>query len=120
MLGQTTTANEASATMDSSILSDENAATADAEPAAATTVPLKTNDEKVELEKPVSDKQVYLRYARAMGFRNAGIFLLLVIAFAVCLKMPGMLKPALPLLLSHWLTSNPWGRSLGAMVVRCY
>ncbi|KAI6361085.1 hypothetical protein MCOR25_006549 [Pyricularia grisea] len=39
---------------------------------------------------PVSDKQVYLRYARAMGFRNAGVFLLLMIGCAITLKMPDL------------------------------
>lgn len=97
-----TTSNEAKAasfcekgsTANSSSPNDENSVTGHAEQAAAT-VAQEANDDNDELEKPVSDKQVYLRYARAMGFRNAGLFLFLVIAFAVCLKMPGMLNPHL-------------------------
>ncbi|KAK2756348.1 ABC multidrug transporter [Colletotrichum kahawae] len=49
---------------------------------------LGAKDEQDEKDTMVSDRQVYLRYARAMGFKNAGIFLFLVIAFAICLKLP--------------------------------
>ncbi|KAH9430121.1 hypothetical protein MCOR02_009841 [Pyricularia oryzae] len=38
----------------------------------------------------VSDKKVYLRYARAMGFKNAATFLFLVIGCAVCFKIPDL------------------------------
>ncbi|KAJ4417724.1 hypothetical protein N0V82_005998 [Gnomoniopsis sp. IMI 355080] len=62
-------------------LNDENALKAHAELAVAT-VAQKTGYENDDLKKPVSDRQVYLRYARAMGFQNTGIFLFLTIAFA--------------------------------------
>lgn len=41
----------------------------------------------------VSDRQVYLKYFRAMGFIHAGVFLALVLRFAVCLKLPGTSAP---------------------------
>jgi hypothetical protein len=41
----------------------------------------------------VSDRQVYLKYFRAMGFIHAGVFLALVLGFAVCLKLPGTSAP---------------------------
>uniref|UniRef100_L2FYZ1 ABC multidrug transporter n=1 Tax=Colletotrichum fructicola (strain Nara gc5) TaxID=1213859 RepID=L2FYZ1_COLFN len=47
-------------------------------------------DDQNEKDTKVSDRQVYLRYVRAMGFKNAGIFLFLVIAFAICLKLPDL------------------------------
>jgi hypothetical protein len=37
----------------------------------------------------VSDRQVYIKYFKAMGLWNAFVFLLIVLAFAVCLKLPG-------------------------------
>ncbi|KAH0423428.1 hypothetical protein CcaCcLH18_12210 [Colletotrichum camelliae] len=48
----------------------------------------RAKDEQDEKDTMVSDSQVYLRYARGMGFKNAGIFLFLVITFAICLKLP--------------------------------
>ena len=89
--------------------------TAHAEPAAAT-VAQKANTENADREKIVSDRQVYMRYARAMGWQNAGIFLFLMMAFAVCLKFPGMLMLGRPALLSQ--TALTTYRPLGAMVVR--
>ncbi|EQB48595.1 ABC transporter [Colletotrichum gloeosporioides Cg-14] len=50
----------------------------------------KVKDDQNEKDTKVSDRQVYLRYVHAMGFKNAGIFLFLVIAFAICLKLPDL------------------------------
>ncbi|KAK2037259.1 canalicular multispecific organic anion transporter 1 [Colletotrichum somersetense] len=58
--------------------------------AAATRDAQEIEDVESKAEKLVSDRQVYLRYAQAMGFKNAGIFLFLVIGFAICLKLPDL------------------------------
>ena len=41
------------------------------------------------LSSPVRDREVYMRYFRAMGFGNAAIFMLFAAAFAITLKFPG-------------------------------
>ncbi|KAK1570181.1 canalicular multispecific organic anion transporter 1 [Colletotrichum navitas] len=58
--------------------------------AAATNGAQEIENVESKAEKLVSDRQVYIRYAQAMGFKNAGIFLFLVISFAVCLKLPDL------------------------------
>lgn len=40
---------------------------------------------------PVRDREVYMRYFKAMGFTNATIFMILAASFAITLKFPGRL-----------------------------
>ncbi|KAK1969081.1 canalicular multispecific organic anion transporter 1 [Colletotrichum sublineola] len=70
--------------------SDTDAKISLASVAPATKSALEIGNEESKAEKLVSDRQVYLRYAQAMGFKNAGVFLILVIGFAICLKLPDL------------------------------
>ncbi|POR33115.1 Canalicular multispecific organic anion transporter 1 [Tolypocladium paradoxum] len=46
------------------------------------------SEETSSPSKAVSDRSVYMRYIRAMGFLNAGTFLILGIFFAFCFRFP--------------------------------
>lgn len=95
------------------------------EATSTTTVSRNIENEEDKAKKPVSDRQVYLRYARAMGFKNAGIFLILIVGFAICLKFPGMsLYGPVNSALYHFalvtISGLKFYRSLGTMVGNRY
>lgn len=62
----------------------------------------------------ISDRAVYKRYIRSMGLINAGVFLILGLAFAFTLKFPRAYIPCLATLVHMYPCANKVTQSSGS------